>query len=266
MRFIYTKTFLVFAVCLIILVIGLFLQVKGLLQPVEYALLQAPRPLISAGKTVTSPIRNFFSTAVTLRSIVRENNELAAKVAELQQKVATHDQLQAENASLKKELGFVQANPVTLQPCTVLNSSPSELSDALVLNCGEREGISAGQAVVAQGYLVGKILHVGKFTSTALLITNENSAIDARVSKNNSEGVAKGSFGSGIVLDMVSQNVEVNRGDLIVTAGINNQIAKNLVIGEVGDVLSKDNDLFKKVSVISPVRFRELSYVFIAKP
>jgi rod shape-determining protein MreC len=265
MRFIYTKTFAVFALCLIIIVIGLFLQVKGILQPIEYALLQAPRPVISAARAITSPVRNFFGTLFTLRSIVRENGELTAKVAQLQQQVVTVDQLTAENNALKKELGFVQSSGLDLQPCNVLAADPEALSDAFVISCGEAEGIEEGQAVVSEGYLVGKILHVGKFTSTALLITNANAAIDGRLSKGDIEGVIKGSFGSGIVLDMLSQNAEVNKGDIVVTAGINNQVAKNIVVGEVGEVLSKPNDLFKKVSIVTPIRFHDLSNVFVVK-
>jgi rod shape-determining protein MreC len=265
MRFIYTKAFALFVACLIILVIGLFLQVKGLLQPIEYGLLQAPRPLISGAKAVASPVKNFFTTLFTLRSIVRQNTELTTKVADLQQQVVDSEQTKAENAVLKKELGFVQSSSTVFQPCTVLSVDPEELSDALVLNCGESQGLQEGQAVVAQGYLVGKVLHVGKHTSTALLITNDNSAVDARLSKNTTEGIAKGSFGSGVIFDMVSQNADVHKGDLVVTAGINSHIVKNLVIGEVGDDLSKPNDLFKRVSIVTPVRFHSLSYVFVAK-
>ncbi len=265
MRFIYTKAFALFVACLIILVIGLFLQAKGWLQPIEYGLLQAPRPVIGAAKSVTAPVKTFFSTLFTIRSIVRQNNDLTAKVTDLQQQVVDRDHLRAENAALTKELGFVQSSRLTLQPCTVLNIDPQELSDALVISCGENEGITEGQAVVAQGYLIAKVLHVGKYTSTALLITNDNSAIDAKLSKNTTEGVAKGSFGSGVVFDMVSQNADVQKGDLVVTAGISNRIAKNLLIGEVGDVLSKPNDLFKKVSIVTPVRFHNIDYVFVAK-
>jgi rod shape-determining protein MreC len=183
----------------------------------------------------------------------------------LQQQVANLNQLRLENEGLKKELGFTQQAGVPLQPCTVLSIDPQELTDTLVLSCGAGTGIQVGQAVVSQGYLVGKILHVGQHTSTALLITNAQSAIDARVSKNNTEGVIKGSFGSGIILDLVSQNAELIKGELVVTAGINSRIARNLVIGEIGEVVSKPNDLFKKVSIVTPVRFHELSYVFVAK-
>jgi cell shape-determining protein MreC len=64
---------------------------------------------------------------------------------------------------------------------------------------------------------------------------------------------------------MLSQNAEVNKGDIVVTAGINNQVAKNIVVGEVGEVLSKPNDLFKKVSIVTPIRFHDLSNVFVVK-
>jgi rod shape-determining protein MreC len=266
MRFIYTKAFAVFAACLIILVIGLFLQTKGFLNPVESALLQAPRPVISAARAVTSPVKNFFTTLFTLRSVVRENTQLTAKVAELEQKTATDDQLKLENDLLKKELGFTQTAKLNLQPCTVINANPQEVSDALIINCGETQGLQEGQAVIAQGYVIGKIIHVGKYSSTALLITNTNSSVDAKLSKNNTEGVVKGSFGSGAVFDMVSQNADVQKGDVIVTAGIDSRIAKNLLLGEVGDVLSKPNDLFKRVSVVTPIRFHEVSFVFVAKP
>jgi len=265
MRFIYTKAFAIFAACLVVLAIGLFLQVKGALQPIEYGLLQAPRPLITAAKAVTSPVKSFFATAFAIRKIVRENADLTAKITDLQTQLAGADQYRAENAVLKDELGFAQTSKVPLQACTVINGSPPEVSDALIINCGEGNGIQEGQAVVAQGHLVGKVLHVGKYTSTALLLTNANSAVDAKLSKSDTQGVVNGSFGSGATFGMVSQNADVQKGDLIVTAGINSRVAKNLLIGEVGDVLSKPNDLFKKVSIITPINFRDISYVFVAK-
>ncbi len=106
---------------------------------------------------------------------------------------------------------------------------------------------------------------MGSYTSTALLISNAQSSIDSKLSKNNTEGVVKGSFGSGMVFDLVSQNADVATGDLVVTAGINSRIPKNIPIGQVGSVLSGSNDLFKKMSVTSPVRQRAVEFVFVVK-
>jgi rod shape-determining protein MreC len=142
---------------------------------------------------------------------------------------------------------------------------PAELSDAIVLACGSEEEVKEGQAVLSEGFLIGKVVFVGSHTSTALLITNAQSAIDARISKNGVEGVVKGSFGSGMILDLVTQTAELTPGDLVVTAGINNRIPKDILIGEVGQIISQPNDLFKKASITSPIRFRSVDFVFVVK-
>lgn len=265
MRFIYSKSFLFFAGTLVVIVIALAMQVSGWLQPVQYALLQAPRPVVSVVKAIAQPVYTFVKTLGSLRGLVNENNELRSRVTILQEQQVTFDTIKLENESLKNELKFVNQSPMQLEPCTVLSVDPQELSDAVVLNCGESNGIKEGQGVISSGYLIGKIVYVGSYTSTALLITNAQSSVDAKISKNGTEGVVKGSFGSGMVLDLVSQNAEVDPGDLIVTAGINSLIPKDILIGQVGQVLSGQNDLFKKMSISSPIRTRSVEYVFVVK-
>jgi rod shape-determining protein MreC len=265
MRFIYSKTFLVFSIALVLIVIGLVMQAKGWLQPIEYALLQAPRPVAAVVRGVAEPVRTFFSTLGSLRSVVQENGKLRTQVAVLQQQQVQFDKLKTDNELLRNELKFKAQSKLDLVACNVLSIDPQELSDAVVLNCGQEQGIQEGQAVISQGYLIAKVVHVGSYTSTALLISNAQSSIDAKLSKNSTEGVVKGSFGSGTVFDLVSQNAEVNSGDLVVTAGINSRIPRDILIGEVGSVLSGQNDLFKKMSVTSPVRLRSVEFVYVVK-
>lgn len=265
MRFIYSKTFLVFATVLMLVVIGLVMQAKGWLQPIEYALLQAPRPVAAVVRAISEPVHTVFSTLGSLRSVVRENAALHSQVTQLQQQQVQFDKFRTDNELLRNELKFKAQSKLVLESCTVLSIDPQELSDAMVLSCGQEQGIQVGQAVVSQGYLVAKVVYVGSYTSTAILISNAQSSIDAKLSKNNTEGVVKGSFGSGMVFDLVSQNADVTGGDLVVTAGINSRIPKDILIGEVGSVLSEPNDLFKKMSVTSPVRMRSLEFVFVVK-
>ncbi len=264
-RFIYTKTFFAFSIALVVVLIGLVMQVKGWLQPLEYALLQAPRPVANVVRSIAEPVRTFFTTIGSLRSVVRENAELQTRVITLQQQQVQFDKLKLDNDLLREELKFKAQSKMSLESCSVLSIDPQELSDAMVLSCGKEQGIQEGQAVLSQGYLVAKIAYVGSYTSTALLISNAQSSIDARLSKNNTEGVVKGSFGSGMVFDLVSQNADVSSGDLVVTAGINSRIPKDILIGEVGSVLSAPNDLFKKMSVTSPVRQRAVEFVYVVK-
>jgi len=265
MRFIYTKAFAYFFFFLV-LVAGLtFLEVKGLSDPIKRAFLNAPRPVIILVRSVTSPVKSFFTTLYGLRGISEENTELASKIFLLESQLVQYDQARKENEALKKELGFIAGVKDSYIPCSVLVYNPLGLSDTLIINCGTSSGIKEGQAVVSQGYLVGKVVYTSQHSSTVLLVTNSKFSADARMSKSGSSGVIKGSFGSGVVLDQLSQNEVIEKGQLVVTAGINDQIPKNILIGETGDVISQQNDLFKKVTVLSPLDFSQLRFVFIAK-
>ncbi len=266
MRFIYTKTFFIFSGVLVVIAMALVMQLQGWLSPLEYLLLQLPRPATAAINAVIRPIQTVSSTVTGLPALVQENGRYAAEINQLKQRLVELEQLRLENELLKSQLNFQTKSNYNLQPCTVLSLDPQNTSDAIVLNCGEDSGIRVGQGVVSNGYLVAKLVDVGKYNSTAVLLTNNQSAVDAKASRNDTEGVVKGSFGSGLVLDLVSQSADIVPGDLIVTAGIDRDIPKNLLIGQVDQVLSGENDLFKRLTLVSPVKSHRLDYVFVVRP
>jgi rod shape-determining protein MreC len=263
MRFIYTKTFAALIGSLIIVVVLLFAQHAGWLEPVTYAASHIPRPIARLFGGAIKPIKGLFGTLYNLRIITKENGFLTARLQELQQQLVLQDQYRLENEMLKRELGFVKSSPLRLIPCTVLAIDPQGLTDALLLSCAEKEGIKEGQAVIANGFLVAKVVVTGTLTSTAQLITHPKSTIDAKLSSTGSEGVVGGSFGSGLLFELRSQDSNINRGDIVVTAGIDGIIPKNVPVGEVRDIVSKDNDLFKKATLASPIGFQSLGHVFV---
>ncbi len=265
MKFIYTKTFAALAGCLAVVAIFLFLQARGWLGPIKTLLLAAPRPFITLGRNIAVPIKNTVSTIFTLKQIARENAALTAKVMQLQQDTVLMNQYKLENEALRQELGFVHSTALTLEPCSVLAVDPQQLTATMVMDCGQDRGIQEGQAVIAQGHLVGKVVAVGRSSSTVVLITHTKSSVDVRLSKTSTEAIVRGSSGAGLVLDLVPPDTELAPGDLIVTAGINTLIPKNILVGEVGQVLSQPSDLFKRASVVSPVRFQNLQFVFVVK-
>ncbi len=268
MRFIYSKVFIWFSICLVTVVILLFLQTRGLLSPVEYGIAQAPRPLAVVVQSIVRPFKNFVHTAASLRQLVGENSRLQEELRAAQQKAVDTDRLKAENDLLRKELALKQKSGLAQKNCSVITRNPEQLADALIIDCGEGDQIKEGQAVLSQGYLVGKVFHVGKYSSTVFLITNAQSSVDAQISSPSNQritGIVKGSFGSGIVLDLVSQNAPLNKDDIITTAGISGTIPKDILIGQVGQIISKPEDLFKKASMVSPIDFRNLDFVSVVQ-
>ncbi len=265
MRFIYSKAFILFFVFLIITVIITFLQIRGYGGPINSFFINAPRPISYVAKGITRPVKGFFTTIYNLKKISGDNTNLSVQIYQLQQQLVDYDQAKRENIILRQELGFVSSTKQAFVPCTVITKDPLGLTDTLVINCGENQSISQGQAVISQGYLIGKIVYTAKNSSTVLLITSSEFSTDARLSKGGAAGVVKGSFGSGISIDQLSQNDDVAKNDMVVTAGINSKVPKNILIGQIGSIASSQNDLFKRATVLSPINFSNLEFVFVAK-
>ncbi len=265
MRFIYTRAFGVFFAILTISAVFVFLQTKGFVDPIKRIMLEAPKPVTYVLRGIVGPIRDFFSTVSALKEIANENVRLSERIKELEQQVVSVDQLRSENQLLLSELGFAKASKYELIRCTVLSYDPQGITNTFVINCGKNKGLSQGMAVLSNSHVAGRLIYVGNQTSTAEFVTNPNSTIDGKISRSGSLGLVRGSFASGLVFESLSQTSDFNKGDLVVTAGVNSLIPAGLVIGEVDKVITQDNELFKKTTVISPLVFRTLNYVFIVK-
>lgn len=265
MKFIYSRAFLIFVVVLVLTIVFLFLQNKGYVDRIRTAIMQAPRPIAQATQVVAVPVKSFFGALFGIRGILSENTQLKDQLYRMQEDLVLLDQYARENELLKQELGFKNKSANLLESCTVLALDPEGLTDAMVLNCGEEVGVRPGQAVISQNHLVGKIVYSGNKTSTAMLLTNPQVDIDARVSKTGEVGLITGSFNSGIIIDRLSQTAPLEREDVIVTAGINSLVPRNIIIGQVGEILSTPTDLFKKAAIVSPIEFNSLQYVFVVK-
>jgi rod shape-determining protein MreC len=265
MRFIYTKGFGIFFICLVIIAAMVFLQTTGHLGRLRKAFLYAPRPVITIFRNVALPVKNFFITIYQLHEITKENTILHNRIFMLEQDLSQLDQEKRENETLRKELGFVKNTKQKVVTCNVLSPNVFNFTDAITLGCGLDQGINEGQAVVSQGYLIGKIIHSEKGDSTALLITSSKFLTDSKISKTGTLGVVIGSFNSGLYIDQLPPDTIVEQGWLVTTAGINEKIPKNILIGEIGEIVSLPNDLFKKATVISPIDFDNLEFVSVIK-
>ena len=265
MRFIYTKVFGVFFGILVLATLLVYFHYNCWLGVFQRFALQAPRPVSFLVRKTTSPIKSFFSNAYNLREIVRQNTKLSDQVRALQAKQVLFDQYEQENQSLRQELQFAKTSKLSLQLCGVMGRNPTGIIDTITINCGAKQGAEPGRAVISKGFLVGKITYAAEDLSTVQLITNASFSVDAKISQSGRLAIGRGSYDSGLVLDQISQDEPLERGMLVVTAGVNDKVVKNLLIGEVGKVISGPNDVFKKTTLISPVDFGDLEFVFLVK-
>ncbi|MDB4940026.1 MAG: rod shape-determining protein MreC [Candidatus Doudnabacteria bacterium] len=264
MRF-FSRTFTVFSFLLALTLLLIFLHVRGLAKPVESTAAQVPRPFVYVFSGIGNSIKSFFGYFSSVSKVNNQNAELAAQVRTLQQDNIILQQYKLENEKLKKELGYKDLSKYQLIPGTVIGMDPTGYSQAVVLNIGSNDGVRVGAAVLSEGVLVGKIITVESFTSKVLLVTDPQSNIDAQISLTGDNAIVRGSYGSGMVIDLVSQSVQLNKGDEVVTAGLNADLPKGILIGSVGELQSQKNGLFQKATVVPSTDLKNLNFVSVIK-
>ncbi len=259
------RQFTYFTILLAAALLLVFLHVKGWLRPVESALAQVPRPIIYVLSGIGNSTHSFFSFFGSVSALNTSNTELQQRVRNLEQEIIALQQNKLENDILRKELNYRSTAKFDLVSANVIASDPSGFSQVITIDSGHNDGIQSGDAVLSAGVFIGKIIQTDSFTSKVLLITDPQSAIDAQIGTTGDKGILRGSYGSGIIIDMISQNAQLSKSDEVVTAGLTEQIPRGLFIGNIGELQNQKTDLLQKSTVISGVDLKNLLFVSVIR-
>ena len=142
---------------------------------------------------------------------------------------------------------------------TRIISWASEFEQQVVIAAGSDTGIRQDTPIVTRDGLVGRVTDVTGSAAQVTLLTDENSAVQARDQKTGAKGLVRHGQGEGsLLLDFVPKEANVQEGDVIVTAGTQSKQYPSLFpagirIGVVTHVGQSDTALYKQIQ-IDPVR------------
>lgn len=204
------------------------------------ALAEVTTPLSSAiagiGRgigSIPSGIGEHFAVKAQNAALRREVRDTAA----LLQRART---LSYDNRRLRALLRFREraVNPVVA--ARLVSSSASSTRRVAVLNAGTWQGVREGQPVTGPTGLIGRILESGPNTARVLLITDPESIVPVRRTRDGLAALAAGR-GDGL-LDVRSvslTNVAFQPGDVFVTSGTGGIYAPNIPVVRI---LRQSND------------------------
>lgn len=218
------------------------------------------KPITAPFEFIGQKTSNFFIFFKESKNLTNENNQLKKE----------NNNLAAENVKLKETIRQNEilakesaANP-NLLAAPIISKSSTGFLKTLTISKGSESGISQNQAVINNGFLVGKITKVEKNSAEVSLITNPSLLIPATLESSRGTGILKGSL-SGIVVEEISNDTKIQVGENVITNGLGNEISPNILVGKVEKIISKESEIFQKIIISSPIAFSRLDTVFIVK-
>jgi len=180
------------------------------------------------------------STFNTKLQLLAENAELQEKNLRLQAILQKFEDLNSENARLRKLLGAVPKANTRIQLADVLAVAVEPYSRKIIINKGQSDEVFEGQAVVDAQGVIGQVIQVGLVSSTVMLLTDSKHELPVQVVRSGLQTVA---VGRGLVnrLDLLYLSTpeiktEIKAGDLLVTSGNGGHFPPGYPVGTVAEV------------------------------
>ena len=188
-------------------------------------------PILRAGERPVSFVTNVDSKLKTLDQAQAEVLRLREQVAVLTMTNQVLQDKTTENQRLREMIGFRDASPYRLRACRVLSRDPD---------------IAKDQPVVSPRGVVGKTGTVSRDVTDVILMVDRNCSITATVDGTHDQGIVKGQGnfeqgGSRIMMEYLPKNSTIAQGQFIVTSDLSPNFPAGLKIGQVSEVPQLNN-------------------------
>jgi rod shape-determining protein MreC len=242
----------------------------GALHRVEGAGATVLRPFEVAAERVARPFRDVYGYFRGLIHVKRENARLKDEINRLRQEALQGESARTENARLRELVHYIDSPrfPGDYVPVnTRVISWASEFDQQVMIAAGSDHGIQQDTPIVTRDGLVGRVTAATGSAAQVTLLTDENSAVQARDQTTGAVGLVRHGQGEGsLILDRVTKDQSVQAGDIIVTAGTRSKqypslFPRGIPIGIVTSVGQSDTALYKQIQINPFVDFSSLDAV-----
>jgi len=203
----------------------------------------------------------------TRESLLEDNQQLRKEQLLLSQKLQKYEVLEMENQRLRNLLESSLKLKERVLIAELLDVDLQPFRHTVLINKGEREGVYDGQPIVDADGIMGQIVHVGPFSSTALLITDPSHAIPVQINRNGLRAIAIGTGqGQNLQLEYLPNNADIRMGDLIISSGLGSHFPSGYPVGVVTEIKIDPAEPFARVMVTPSARLEQSREVLLLWP
>ena len=247
------------------LVAGLILlALSGVLRPILGVVMD---PFVSVQRWLSErfmALYDFFTLPRDVTELLQRNAQLENEVSNLQSQVIQLQEQLSETEVLYSLLDFARARPQDQYiAAAVIGQDPSPFLHYVIIDRGSDEGIRYGMPVVTQQGLVGRVDAVTSSASRVQLVTDPGAVVNIKFQNKSESGQVQGSVTGEITLEMVSQTLSINTGDILLTSGLGGNFPADILVGQLIDVEKTENNLFQSADVQPVVDFNAMRAVLV---
>ncbi|WP_245587783.1 rod shape-determining protein MreC [Desulfovibrio inopinatus] len=216
----------------------------------SYTGLEFVRWVLSPGKWVSERVGGFWDRYVYFVGVREENEQLKERLGAAEAELAELREQRAEVKRLRALLDMVPPIGRRMEGARILahRLGPNAALETILLDKGLHHGLSINVPVVSPDGVVGRILRISPNASTVLLVTDPNSRIPVVGQTSRAQGIL---IGRGpheeMSVEYVSQQAEIQPGELLVTSGVEAFFPKGLPVARVTRVEPTGSRLFQNV-------------------
>ena len=223
--------------------------------------LKISMPVQAALWNKSEPVFDWIFSIARRGDLIREVERLANENERLTSKIVDLQQIEKDNEILRTAMNLGIDKDFSISVASVMGTNISK--DAIVINKGDVDGIKEGMVILTEKkVIVGVVSKTFDEFSKVNLITHEEFAFEAEIQGKGAIALVKGT-GKELKMTLVPKDVEVNRGDSIITVPLSGIFPPNLFIGLVAEVEGKDSDLFQEINIKPYFNIKRLDKVFI---
>lgn len=209
----------------------------------------------------TGDVLRIFSSISELK---QENDRLTRENQRLAQETALLPEAKEENRLLREALELPKTVDRETLSAEVISRDANGISFSFTLNRGSLDGVRPGlPVVVGGGQLIGRIKTVHLTSSEVYLLSHPESTVAARVAGTSIQGVIRGDHGLGLIFDMALSGEKLDPGAQLVTSGLGDDLPKDLLIGEIGQVRPSADRLFQQAVVVTAAAQDDIRFASI---
>lgn len=206
---------------------------SGLFDTARVKITDAMAPLLEDVRAPLDGIERWAGSIGEIFSVYSENLRLKDENARLRQWRNTSVVLAGRITHYEALLHAVPDQKLAAVLARVVGRANHPFLRTMILDAGTQDGARAGQAVMDEKGMIGRLYLTGKHTSWVILLTDINSRVPVTVAPGSVQAILDGDNSAAPRLDLVLSTATVKPGDQVVSSGDGGLVPPGLPIGTV---------------------------------